>query len=338
MMRAAENRVGIVVIGRNEGERLKGCLRSVIGAGPVVYVDSGSTDGSQDFARSFGVALVELPVPPKFTAARARNAGIAALLEHAPGLEMIQMVDGDCIVEPRWIETGVMALDADPGLAGVFGRRAEIAPDRSIYNRICDIEWNVPPGPVLATGGDALFRVAALTQVGGYADDLIAGEEPDMCVRMARAGGWRFLRVDEPMTRHDAAITRFGQWWKRARRAGYAAAEHVGRHGAGALPGDVAQVRRMMLWGFWLPALALLSLLLALLDWRLGAIAVLLGGLYLLQFLRLSRRERPFWPSARLAFGAGALRVIHQFAAFSGLAGRWLDRVGKRDRKIMEYR
>lgn len=337
-MLALSDRVGIIVIGRNEGDRLKASLRSIQSIAYIAYVDSGSTDGSQDFARSIGVQVIGLPVPPKFTAARARNAGIAALLERAPGLEMIQMVDGDCIVEPGWIETGVAALDADPGLAGVFGRRAEIAPDRSIYNRICDIEWNVPPGPVLATGGDALFRVTALKQVGGYADDLIAGEEPDMCVRMTRAGGWRFLRIDAPMTRHDAAITRFGQWWKRARRAGYAAAEHVGRHKAGALPGDVAQVRRMMLWGFWLPAIALLSLLLALLDWRLGVIALLLGGLYVLQFLRLSRRERSFWPSARLAYGAGALRVLHQFAAFSGLAGRWLDRVGKRERKIMEYR
>lgn len=337
-MRALSDRVGVVVIGRNEGERLKASLRSIAGMAHVAYVDSGSTDGSQDFARSIGVALIELPVPPKFTAARARNAGIADLLARAPDLEMIQMVDGDCVVEPGWIAAGAAALDVDRGLAGVFGRRAESAPDRSLYNRICDLEWNVPVGPVLATGGDAMFRVSALAQVGGYADDLIAGEEPDMCVRMARAGGWRFARIDAPMTRHDANITRFSQWWRRARRGGYAAAEHVARHGAGALPGDMAQVRRMLIWGLWLPAITMLSLLLALLDWRFSLIAVLLAGLYAAQTLRLARRERASWPSARLALCAGALRVLHQFAAVSGLAGRSLDRVAGRERKIMEYR
>ena len=41
------SQLGIVTIGRNEGERLRRCLSSVVGRGmPVVYVDSDSTDGS----------------------------------------------------------------------------------------------------------------------------------------------------------------------------------------------------------------------------------------------------------------------------------------------------
>jgi glycosyltransferase involved in cell wall biosynthesis len=334
---ALQDRVGCVVIGRNEGVRLKACLQSLQGAGPVVYVDSGSTDGSQDFARSLGIAVIDLAVPPKFTAARARNAGMTALLAQAPTIDRIQMVDGDCVVEPGWLDTASAALDANPALGGVFGRRAEISPDHSIYNRLCDIEWNVPVGPVDATGGDAMFRVAALQQVSGYDPSLIAGEEPDMCLRMGRHG-WRFLRIDAPMTRHDANMGRFGQWWRRANRAGYAAASHVARHGTGALPGNRAQVRRMLLWGAIFPAVILLMLALALADGRF-AIAALLGiALYPLQWLRLARAERRHCSNARQTLQIGGLRLLHQFAALSGLIDYRWDRLRGRERGIIEYR
>ena len=53
------------------------------------------------------------------------------------------------------------------------------------------------------------------------------------------------------MTGHDAAIHRFGQWWKRARRAGHAYAEGAARHGR-AHGHWVSETRRMLLWGLWI--------------------------------------------------------------------------------------
>lgn len=329
--------VGVVVIGRNEGERLKASLASVEGIGHVVYVDSGSTDGSQAFARCQSVQVVELPVPPKFTAARARNAGIEALLRAAPDLAKIQFVDGDCTVEPDWIEIASAALNADPALGGVFGRRREVAPERSIYNRMCDAEWNVPIGPTLATGGDAMFRVAALRAVSGYDSGLIAGEEPDMCLRMGRMG-WRFERLDAPMTRHDAQITRFGQWWRRANRAGFAVASHVARHGKASLPGNIGQLKRMLIWAALLPAVLILLLVLAFVDEHLLWPALLVPGLYASQWLRQTRAERRHMPNLALAAKAGALRIAHQFAALGGLLSYWRDRARGKERGIIEYR
>ncbi|MBW8743177.1 MAG: glycosyltransferase family 2 protein [Sphingomonas sp.] len=329
--------IGVVVIGRNEGERLKASLASLRGIDHIVYVDSGSTDGSQDYARAQGVQVIGLPVPPKFTAARARNAGIEALLKAAPNLTKIQFVDGDCTVEPGWIETASAALNTDSRLGGVFGRRREVAPDRSLYNRICDVEWNVPIGPTLATGGDAMFRVDALKAVSGYDPSLIAGEEPDMCLRMGRQG-WRFARIDAPMTRHDAQILRFDQWWRRAKRAGFAAASHVARHGKGSLPGDIGQVKRMIAWGGVLPLLFLILLLLGLADHRFALAALLVPLLLVAQWLRLSLGERRNMPNLSLAFKAGGLRVIHQFAAMAGLLSYWAGRMLGRDRGIIEYR
>jgi glycosyltransferase involved in cell wall biosynthesis len=173
----AIEKVGLVVIGRNEGERLARCLKSVRAVANRVYVDSGSTDGSLALARHEGVALVELAVPPQFTAARARNSGLGRLLADDPDLEFVQMVDGDCEVQPGWIAAALAALRAEPDLALVFGRRRERYPERSIYNALCDDEWNAPVGESPGCGGDALFRVAALRQVDFYNPAMIAGED-----------------------------------------------------------------------------------------------------------------------------------------------------------------
>ena len=208
------NQVGIVAIGRNEGERLRRCLDSVVGHGhTVVYVDSGSTDGSVDLARAKGVEVVQLDMSKPFTMARGRNAGFARLEEIEPGIQFIQFVDGDCEVVNGWLETALARLKDRADVAIVSGRRRERFPDRSLYNRLADIEWDTPIGEARYCGGDALVRVDAFRQVGGYNVSLIAGEDPDLAVRI-RQHGWVVLRIDAEMTLHDMAMTRFSQWWK----------------------------------------------------------------------------------------------------------------------------
>ena len=65
------------------GLRLKRCLASLATGGPVVYVDSGSTDGSDAVrARESGADVIELDMSIPFTAARARNAGFSAAAEN----------------------------------------------------------------------------------------------------------------------------------------------------------------------------------------------------------------------------------------------------------------
>lgn len=213
-----KSRVSVVTIGRNEGERFRLCLESIPAGTPIVYVDSGSTDGSVALARGRGVSVVELDTSIPFTAARARNAGLAEVGD----VEFVQMIDGDCALDPLWLDRAMATMDEDPTLAVVFGRRRERHPEASVFNLLCDDEWNVPVGLTDACGGDALFRRRALAEVDGYAPELIAGEEPDMCLRLRRRG-WRIRRIDAEMTLHDAAMTRIGQWWRRSERGGYAA-------------------------------------------------------------------------------------------------------------------
>src|SRR5262245_59959307 len=88
--------LGVVVIGRNEGKRLRRCLRSLRAAEMVIYVDSGSTDGSPEWVRAQRAEVVALDMTTPFTAARARNAGWRRLREMAPYCRYVQFVDGDC--------------------------------------------------------------------------------------------------------------------------------------------------------------------------------------------------------------------------------------------------
>jgi len=212
--------LGCVAIGRNEGQRLVRCLDSLVGrVARVVYVDSGSTDGSVEAARARGVEVVALDTSIPFTAARARNAGVARLREIAPDARFVQLVDGDCEVVAGWLERAHAALSARRELAVVCGRRRERHPEHSVWNRIVDVEWDTPVGDAKACGGDAMMRLDALAAVGGFDPSLIAGEEPELCVRL-RAAGWKIERLDAEMTLHDAAMERVEQWWKRTVRSG----------------------------------------------------------------------------------------------------------------------
>ena len=217
--------IGVVAIGRNEGKRLIRCLASVKStAGQIVYVDSGSSDGSISAAEEVGAFVLALDLTRPFTAARARNEGFAALKELSPDVRFVQFVDGDCVVVDDWLGKARGFIEQQKDVAVVCGRRREQHPTASVYNLLCDLEWDTPIGEALACGGDALVRTEAFEAVGGFRPQLIAGEEPEMCLRM-RERGWRIWRLDADMTRHDAAMSRFGQWWARAIRCGYAYAE-----------------------------------------------------------------------------------------------------------------
>jgi GT2 family glycosyltransferase len=267
------SRVAAVAIGRNEGGRLRRCLASLAEAGlRVVYVDSGSTDDSVTFAHAQGARVVELDTSIPFTAARGRNAGFAALKEK--GLpDYVQFLDGDCTLVPGWIEAGVAFLDSHPDHALVTGWRAEIAPEASVWNALCDHEWHRPAGEITACGGDMLVRAAVFDALGGFNPAIIAAEDDEFCLRLAKAGHG-LMRLALPMTRHDAAILSFGQWWRRAIRAGHGFAEIGMLHP----PHFRAELIRVVVFGgmvyplivvglIFAPWLALIALALTLLSW-----------------------------------------------------------------------
>jgi GT2 family glycosyltransferase len=294
--------VGVIVIGRNEGERLKKCLDSLEEfAGQVVYVDSGSTDGSVEMASVRGINVLSLQMDIPFTAARARNAGYARLRELVPDLAYLQFVDGDCTIAEGWLDSAAMFLAGHSDVAAVSGRLRERFPKRSIYNMLCDMEWDTPVGEARACGGIAMMRVTAFEAVRGFRDDIIAGEEPELCVRL-RASGWRIWHLAGEMAIHDAAMLHFRQWWVRTMRAGHAFAQGASLHGDSPQRHYRRETRSAWFWGLVVPV-AILGFAL----WG-GAWALLLLSIYPLQVVRLAvigkrARAENWWRAAFLVLG-----------------------------------
>lgn len=324
--------VGLVVIGRNEGDRLRRCLHSVKGkVARAVYVDSGSTDGSLDVARSLGVDVVELDLSTPFTAARARNAGFTHLLSTDSQIEYVQFVDGDCEVVEGWLERAASELDANPNIAVVCGRRRERFPEQTIYNQLCDMEWDTPVGETQACGGDSMMRVKAFQQVGGFNPTLIAGEEPELCVRL-RQKGWKIFRIDAEMTLHDAQMTRFGQWWKRAMRAGHAYAEGSWLHGGEPERHWVKETRSIWLWGLFIPLLALGT------AWLTHGLSLLLLLGYPLQFVRMFGNLRRKNISSKNAAFYALSCIVGKFAQVEGALGFLRIRLLGTKSTLIEYK
>jgi len=340
--------LGVVVIGRNEGDRLRRCLASLEPEHvPIVYVDSGSTDGSVAMAQGRGIEVVELDPARPFSAARARNEGFARCKRLDPGLRFVMFVDGDCEVVPGWLALVRKELEARPELAVVCGRRRELHPERSVYNRLADLEWDTPIGLARSCGGDALFRVADFDSVGGFDETVRAGEEPELCQRL-RQNGRLVARLDAEMTRHDLNMTRFAEWWRRQLRVGYHGMDIESRFKPSREAGAARQptlfgasLRRARLWGIGWPLLVATS---ALVAWRAAGIGpslvcVALGlGLLVAQAGRLAWRVRGRVGRPGDAIVHGGLMVLEKWANLAGQVQYLRDRARGRGAKLIEYK
>jgi glycosyltransferase involved in cell wall biosynthesis len=311
--------ISVVVIGRNEGERLAACLLSVARADwlgrrwELIYVDSNSTDGSAGRARDLGARVFDIG-RARPCAAAGRNVGWRQA--RAP---LVLFLDGDTRLEPGFLRAALPSLN-DLEVAAVWGHRRELHPAQSVYTRVLDLDWIFRPGRVPYFGGDVLVRRAALAQAGGFDAALVAGEEPELCRRL-RALGWAIAHIDAPMTRHDLAIRTLRAWWRHAERAGLAYAQVAARFAGTSDPLWQREARRNRVHGAAL--LALPVLLAALAVWSpaaLGAGALGLGALW----ARSARRCRWKCPDRpALAWAYAAHSHLQQLPILAGQCRWW---------------
>ncbi len=335
MSRDRKPSVGVVVIGRNEGDRLGRCL-DAIGAGgvPALYVDSASTDGSVELARDRLTRVHELDDRRPLSAARARNEGFEALTRELPALEIVQFVDGDCVLNPEWLGVAAQTMADDPSIYALAGVLREDDPNRSVYNRLCDMEWAVPPGEAEHCGGIFACRAPAFREAGGFDPSLVAGEEPDLCRRLKSLGG-RVVRIDAPMATHDAAMTSFAQWWPRAVRSGYGAAAVAARSNW-RNPTPRRTILSALFWAVAVPTVAAAGAVSAVwIPWSLGltglAILAVLGIL-----LRIAWRKARTGVPVKHAILYAAFCVLAKPAQTIGLL-RWVRKDLRRPASNVEH-
>ena len=320
--------IAIVAIGRNEGERLVRCLDALCKVcDQIVYVDSDSTDDSIENARAAGVEILSLEATEEFTAARARNAGVAFAATKWPTANLIFFIDGDCELAEGFLDAASAIFSSEEEIGIVTGRCRELFPDATIYNRLCDLEWDGPQGDIEACGGIFAVRRSVFDKAGGFNPAVIAAEDDEFCIRVRKTGS-RIVRIDHEMCFHDANITRFGQWWRRAFRAGYAFAQ-VGDMHEGYFRGSR---RRALLWGLILPVLAISLATVT------NGLGLFLLGLYPVSFLRNRRNLIKDGTSKTNATIYSLFLTISKFPNLLGMADYGRKRLLGQTVTIVEYK
>lgn len=284
--------VDCVVIGVNAEATLHRCLTSILecnypqDAIHIVYVDGGSFDDSISIAESLpGIRTVRLN-PDHPSPGLGRNAGWKT-----GGAPLVQFLDSDTVLDKNWLRSAVKEFRPDIG--AVAGNRKEMHPEQSVYNWLGSLEWNGGPGDSESFGGDVMVRRQVLEDSGGYDEELVGGEDPELSLRI-RSAGWRIKQLDIDMTRHDLAMTRFSQYWKRTYRSGYAFAAVIDKSSEKGTPFWRKEFKRIIMrgggfLGFSFLSASVLLVFSATLQTLLIATILFAAALLLLLYPRLCR-------------------------------------------------
>lgn len=316
--------VGIIIIGRNEGERFKLCLNSALKASyPIVYVDSASVDDSVQYAQDNDVSVVQLTNEQPLNAAIARNAGFKQLLIDNKEIKYVHFIDADCEIADNWIEQAVSALSENDKLSAVCGRLREKNIYESIYTRLCDMSWYIKPGEINSCGGIATVKANIFKELNGFNETLIAGEEPEFYGRV-RKQGYTVQCLEFFMGTHDCAMTSFSQWWTRTVKTGFGFA-NAQKWGAWQ-----SRQRSILVWTLFIPLFIFLAS-----SFELSFIT--LGLIYPIQIVKIALKSNiPYDFSNKLldAFFC----VFSKFPQLIGMIKYQLSRLSGQQNKNIEYK
>ncbi|MCP5380906.1 MAG: glycosyltransferase family 2 protein [Kordiimonadaceae bacterium] len=317
---------GVVIIGRNEGQRLKACIASVLNSGVkhIVYVDSCSSDGSAELAKSFKIDVVELDQEFPLTAARARNAGFKFLNETVDGLVYVHFIDGDCELDENWLENAIRAFEVSTDVAVICGRLREKYRELTLYNRLCDMAWYIKPGEINSCGGIATIRADIFHKHNGFNTNLIAGEEPEFYHRLRKAGR-KIMCLDAPMGFHDAAMMHYKAWWIRSVRTGFSYANAVEW-------GRWAKERKsLVIWGGLYPLILIASFL------KYPLLALFILVLFPIQILRIYQGlKMPYSPGDKFLYATFCM--IDKIPEFLGFLKYHYVKMSGSKQNIIEYK
>lgn len=187
---------------RTIGEVLNALFRQTHKNIEVIVIDDGSADDTARIASNFPCKLIKLKKNSGI--ARARNAG----LKEATG-DFIYFLDSDCIPNEDCLALLLMEIESESDIGIVGGSGVDKYMDKNWVALAYYVsEWyDCSPGlkkeyrNFLRTA-NLLVKSEVIAKVGGFNEDIFAGEDFDFCVR-ARNQGYKLVYLPEAIIVHD---------------------------------------------------------------------------------------------------------------------------------------
>jgi glycosyltransferase involved in cell wall biosynthesis len=176
---------------RNEARSLPRLLDSLIAQtvrpAEVIIVDGGSTDGTQDLARSYSDRLpLSVVESPGANISQGRNAAI-----RAAACDIVAVTDAGVLLDPRWLELIVQPLRDAPGVdvvSGFFVPDPQTPFERAMGATVLPTVEDVDPNTFLPSSRSVAFRKAAWSAAGGYPEWLDYCEDLVFDLRLKEEG------------------------------------------------------------------------------------------------------------------------------------------------------
>ncbi len=319
--------IAIVIIGRNEQKCLNATLEPLVGL-QAIYVDSGSTDRSVVIANNKDIPVHQLSPDSPFTAARARNEGFKIVKKLYPDIRYVQFIDGDCELCPDWLDNAYNELEKNTEIAVLCGELKEKYPDRTIYNKLIQLEWK----SLVYFTGTVIFKVEVFEEINGFNPIVIAGEDSELAARLVESG-YVIKKLKIPMATHDANIHSISQWLWRTIRSGHAAADRAYIHSKTRSKDGLQELQSILIWGCIIPIVGVFSMFIH------PAFLLLLISLYLLLFVKIVfYRMNTFNDTYLDAMKYSFFIVVGKTPQMLGLSTFYIRELFCRKKHIIEYK
>jgi GT2 family glycosyltransferase len=221
-------------------------LRAVVGQEcddewEVVIADNGSTDQSRQVAAVWSERYGRIrwvDASAVQGAPAARNAGA-----QAAGGDLLAFCDSDDVVRPGWLASCARALESADVVAGIFDFWSLNGLPQSPPTPASMLQLPFLPAGL---GANLAVRRQAFDAVGGFAEELVTGEDIDLCWRL-QTEGYRFA-IEEGAVVSKRDRTGFREVFQQGFAFGRGGPVLYRRHRAAGARRNLAGAVRSWLW------------------------------------------------------------------------------------------
>jgi len=184
-------------------QAIRSALKQTFRDFELIIADDGSTDGTEQAVTRLGEPAVRFVRKANGGCSSARNFGVA----NANG-KYVAFLDSDDEWDPRWLETTVAMMEADPGVGAVYGSLARVGSDGSdhgVFDLSLGGQYREATVPYVLSqasgllGSNIIARREVVQQIGGWDETFPTSGDFEFGLRLAVAT--RVGLVAAPMIR-----------------------------------------------------------------------------------------------------------------------------------------